>query len=157
MAAKAAKNDLFIKDFIPKVSRTFALTISFLPRGLRDSVYTSYLLCRVADTLEDSPYLDSDEKYKRLTYLQELLEKAYQGEPVSETEIESLNDSIDPDRGIRTQERPKVGDGVSLKSLCAPISRILDRDLISLGTENLERSSSQKGVSSDLFPSFDAL
>lgn len=99
MPTKAAKNDLFIKDFIPKVSRTFALTIKLLPRGLRDSVYTSYLLCRVADTLEDSPHLKSDEKYARLSYLKDLLEKAYRGEHISKAAISSLYDSIDPGYG----------------------------------------------------------
>ncbi len=99
MTSGSAKNDLFIKDFIPKVSRTFALTISFLPRGLRDSVYTSYLLCRVADTLEDSPYLDRDEKYKRLSFFQNILERAYRGERISDAETASLYDSIDPGYG----------------------------------------------------------
>ncbi len=99
MRSKPDKNDLFIKDFIPKVSRTFALTIRFLPRGLRDSVYTSYLLCRVADTLEDSPHLGSEEKYARLSSLKELLERAYRGEGISETATASLYDSIDPGFG----------------------------------------------------------
>lgn len=99
MAARAAKNDLFIKDFIPRVSRTFALAIRFLPRGLRDSVYTSYLLCRVADTLEDSPYLEADEKYARLSYLKDLLERAYRGESITEAATVSLYDSIDPGYG----------------------------------------------------------
>lgn len=99
MGSKPDKNDLFIKDFIPKVSRTFALTIKFLPRGLRDSVYTSYLLCRVADTLEDSPYLEGDEKYARLSYLKDLLERAYRGEHITKAAISSLYDSIDPGYG----------------------------------------------------------
>jgi farnesyl-diphosphate farnesyltransferase len=99
MGSKPDKNDLFIKDFIPRVSRTFALTIKFLPRGLRDSVYTSYLLCRVADTLEDSPYLKSDEKYARLSYLKDILESAFRGEHISKAAISSLYDSIDPGYG----------------------------------------------------------
>lgn len=40
------------------VSRTFALTIPQLPPGLRDTVGNAYLLCRLADTIEDDPALD---------------------------------------------------------------------------------------------------
>jgi len=41
------------------VSRTFALTIPQLPDGLRETVTNAYLLCRIADTIEDDPELDS--------------------------------------------------------------------------------------------------
>jgi farnesyl-diphosphate farnesyltransferase len=41
-------------EFLPSVSRTFALTIGVLPRPLRGSVTVAYLLCRLADVLEDS-------------------------------------------------------------------------------------------------------
>ncbi|MXX40836.1 MAG: squalene/phytoene synthase family protein [Gemmatimonadetes bacterium] len=44
------------------VSRTFALTIPQLPSGLRDVVGNAYLLCRIADTIEDEPALSASEK-----------------------------------------------------------------------------------------------
>jgi farnesyl-diphosphate farnesyltransferase len=40
-------------QMLPRVSRTFALTIKLLPRSLQRTVTVSYLLCRVADTIED--------------------------------------------------------------------------------------------------------
>ena len=39
---------------LPRVSRTFAPTIRKLPEGLRLQVTVAYLLCRIADTVEDS-------------------------------------------------------------------------------------------------------
>jgi len=39
---------------LPDVSRSFAVVIRWLPRGLDDAVMVSYLLCRLADTLEDA-------------------------------------------------------------------------------------------------------
>ena len=39
------------------VSRTFALTIPQLPEPLREVVGNAYLLCRIADTIEDDPAL----------------------------------------------------------------------------------------------------
>lgn len=44
------------------VSRTFALTIPQLPVGLRDVVGNAYLLCRIADTIEDEPALSLKQK-----------------------------------------------------------------------------------------------
>ncbi len=99
MISKSPKNEQFIQEYIPRVSRTFALTIKFLPRGFRDSVYTSYLLCRVADTLEDSPHLEPDEKKRRLTDLENILLNAGEGQGLNQNKIASLYDSIKPEHG----------------------------------------------------------
>ena len=44
------------------VSRTFALTIPQLPPDLRQVVSNGYLLCRIADTIEDEPQLTPAQK-----------------------------------------------------------------------------------------------
>jgi len=44
------------------VSRTFALTIPQLPADLTRVVGNAYLLCRIADTIEDDPGLDAGQK-----------------------------------------------------------------------------------------------
>jgi farnesyl-diphosphate farnesyltransferase len=49
---------------LPKVSRTFALTIPQLPSALRVAVTNAYLLCRVADTIEDEATLSAEEKQR---------------------------------------------------------------------------------------------
>ena len=41
-------------ELLPNVSRTFALTIPVLEPPLRDQVATAYLMCRIADTIEDA-------------------------------------------------------------------------------------------------------
>lgn len=43
----------FQASILQGVSRTFALTIPSLPEGLRIPVTNAYLLCRIADTIED--------------------------------------------------------------------------------------------------------
>ena len=48
-------------QILPHVSRTFALTIPQLPAELRISVTNAYLLCRIADTIEDEPALSPPE------------------------------------------------------------------------------------------------
>ncbi len=47
----------FQDQILPHVSRTFALTIPQLPMPLRVAVTNAYLLCRIADTIEDEPAL----------------------------------------------------------------------------------------------------
>lgn len=52
----------FQAAILPRVSRTFALTIPLLPRDLAATVANAYLLCRIADTIEDEPALGAAEK-----------------------------------------------------------------------------------------------
>ena len=47
---------------LPGVSRTFALTIPVLPPRLAEVMTNAYLLCRLADTIEDDAGLDNDQK-----------------------------------------------------------------------------------------------
>ena len=54
-------------DMLPRVSRTFAPTIRMLPKGLNVPVTVAYLLCRIADTVEDTDALSVDEKKNLLT------------------------------------------------------------------------------------------
>ena len=49
-------------ELLAKVSRTFALTMPQLPEPLVDWVGNAYLLCRIADTIEDEPSLPCDVK-----------------------------------------------------------------------------------------------
>lgn len=50
------------KHILQGVSRTFALTIPRLPLALREVVGNAYLLCRLADTIEDDPALSAADK-----------------------------------------------------------------------------------------------
>lgn len=54
--------EAFQRHILPLVSRTFALTIPQLPEDLAHVVANAYLLCRIADTIEDDPSLSSDSK-----------------------------------------------------------------------------------------------
>lgn len=56
-------SDLEYQDHILQgVSRTFALTIPQLPPNLSRVVGNAYLLCRIADTIEDDPGLNAEQK-----------------------------------------------------------------------------------------------
>src|ERR1700685_2722136 len=52
-----SSDEVYQDRILPHVSRTFALTIPQLPPALRTAVTNAYLLCRIADTIEDEPTL----------------------------------------------------------------------------------------------------
>lgn len=57
------------QQILARVSRTFALTIPQLPPGLHEVVANAYLLCRLADTIEDDPHLPAEEKARFMSAL----------------------------------------------------------------------------------------
>jgi farnesyl-diphosphate farnesyltransferase len=60
------KNEQYCINMLPKVSRTFAPTIRKLPRTLTLQLTVAYLLCRIADTIEDSVILTIKQKQRLL-------------------------------------------------------------------------------------------
>lgn len=61
-------DEAYHEHVLQYVSRTFALTIPQLPVDLRRVVSNAYLLCRIADTIEDDNAVDS-EQTRRLAEL----------------------------------------------------------------------------------------
>jgi farnesyl-diphosphate farnesyltransferase len=51
--ASSTTDELYQEQILAHVSRTFALTIPQLPPALRRGVTNAYVLCRIADTIED--------------------------------------------------------------------------------------------------------
>ena len=60
------KNEQYCINILPKVSRTFEPTIRKLPRPLILQLTVAYLLCRIADTIEDSVFLTIKQKQNLL-------------------------------------------------------------------------------------------
>ncbi|HEY0746142.1 MAG TPA: phytoene/squalene synthase family protein [Steroidobacteraceae bacterium] len=56
-----SSDEVYQDQILPHVSRTFALTIPQLPSALSVPVTSAYLLCRIADTIEDEPALSAPE------------------------------------------------------------------------------------------------
>lgn len=81
---------LFCKEIINRVSRTFAISIRFLPGNLGLSVLTGYLLCRIADTIED----DSNSSPKLRQALLQIFQQA-------RTQPEKLEEFIEKCRQIQ--------------------------------------------------------
>jgi farnesyl-diphosphate farnesyltransferase len=67
------KNERYCFKMLPKVSRTFAPTIQKLPRALVLQLTVAYLLCRIADTIEDSEILTIKQKQNLLEQYADIL------------------------------------------------------------------------------------
>ncbi|MGD2134640.1 MAG: phytoene/squalene synthase family protein [Gemmatimonadales bacterium] len=88
-----AADRAFCAAMLPKVSRTFALCIRLLPQRLEHPVLTAYLLCRIADTIEDAATLPPSRKDALLAHFARCLEPdGPDAEPLRETFAEPAND-----------------------------------------------------------------
>lgn len=63
----------FARAMLPLVSRTFAACIRLLPTPLRHQVLIAYLLCRIADTIEDTADLPLDRRLGLLEHFRQAL------------------------------------------------------------------------------------
>jgi farnesyl-diphosphate farnesyltransferase len=69
----ALTDEQFCRSMLPHVSRTFALTIRLLPPQLGYTVTIAYLLCRIADTIEDTGSIDAPSRVALLMRFRETL------------------------------------------------------------------------------------
>ncbi len=147
-----SSDEVYQDQILPHVSRTFALTIPQLPEGLRTAVTCAYLLCRIADTIEDEPALSPPETLAFLQRFSAVLK--------GEGDVRLLAQDIGPrlsDRTLAT-ERDLVGNmdrviGV-MQSLNEPQQAAIRRcvELMCYGMPRFQFSASVKGLarSSDL-------
>ena len=57
------------------VSRTFALSIEYLPTPLEEYTSIQYLVCRVPDTIEDAPHIEPQKKKELLSLYDSVLHR----------------------------------------------------------------------------------
>jgi len=69
----------YCRRVLPGVSRTFALSVRVLPGTLGTAVLTAYLICRIADTVEDAPNMPAGDKARLLDILSAALSDSAAG------------------------------------------------------------------------------
>jgi farnesyl-diphosphate farnesyltransferase len=126
-------------DILPGVSRSFALVIRWLPRGLDDAVMTAYLLCRVADTIEDA-VLPIDDRRRLLAGFAASLET---GSPVMPPGgfpegYRRLLDNVDTVLAGYRSLPPKARDVISaaVREMCEGMSKWCGREIGTLEDQN---------------------
>ncbi len=96
------------EEALQDVSRTFALTIPQLPDGLQTVVANAYLLCRIADTIEDCERLSFQEKRDFYNQFIDAVEGAGDPQAFADGLYPRLEDSMLPGERKLIQETPAV-------------------------------------------------
>ena len=87
-------DDLAVQSsLLQSVSTTYALTIPQLPDPLSVVVGNAYLLCRIADTIEDEPALDLEAKKERLQEFVDAVAGRRNIKEFSRNMLDSLSDA----------------------------------------------------------------
>ena len=93
----ASLTDLKYQErILPGVSRTFALTIPVLPEKLAEVVTNAYLLCRLADTIEDDIGLDNEQKSQFHKRFVEVVNGSEDAEPFAAALLPLLSSRVLP-------------------------------------------------------------
>jgi len=90
--ASLSSDEHYQNQILPHVSRTFALTIPQLPPALCTPVTNAYLLCRIADTIEDEPALSAPETLAYLNRFSALLGGSGEPRPLAEDLVSRLSE-----------------------------------------------------------------
>jgi farnesyl-diphosphate farnesyltransferase len=86
-------DEVYQQQLLQGVSRTFALTIPQLPPNLYKSVGNGYLLCRIADTIEDDPALSPAQKALFSQQLVQVLEGSLSAQVLSRNLLPTLSNA----------------------------------------------------------------
>lgn len=90
------------------VSRTFALTIPQLPTSLERAIGNGYLLCRIADSIEDDPNLALEDKRAYFEYFLQVLNGEGDAREFAASLHGVLSDRILPAERELVQATPEV-------------------------------------------------
>ncbi|MFC7080442.1 phytoene/squalene synthase family protein [Halorussus caseinilyticus] len=85
-------------DAVQGVSRTFAITIDVLEEPMASYICVGYLLCRVADTVEDAGHISPEDQ----SHLLHLYDRAL--DPDDPTSIEEFREAVEPWLPANTDE-----------------------------------------------------
>ncbi len=82
-------------DHLNRVSRTFALSIEYLPQPLETYTSLQYLICRVPDTIEDASHIEPSTKKSLLNTYEDVLHRGKRTN--AETFVEEVQPFIQDD------------------------------------------------------------
>jgi farnesyl-diphosphate farnesyltransferase len=117
----------FLSEMLAGTSRTFALTIPRLPASLRWVVGDAYLLCRIADTIEDEPGLDPQEKNRYHRAFRDVVAGRRDAAPFVDEILPRLSQRTTPAERALMAALPKVV--TFTQKLMPPVRASIERTL----------------------------
>jgi len=141
-------DERFQAALLEGVSRTFALTIPQLPPPLRLIVTNAYLLCRIADTIEDDPGVRSADKESFHQWLIEILDDRGDADAFADALAGHLSDESSPAEKALIQHADRVVE--ITRGFDAATRRILSHRIAVMcrGMPAFQRHPCRKGLSS---------
>lgn len=126
-------------SILPQVSRSFAFVIRLLPRGLDDAVMVSYLLCRIADTIEDSRRPAADRRRMLAGFAASLEagrpEIPEGGYPATYRDLMThVDEVLTCHRSFAPEVRTAIAARV--EEMCFGMSQWCDREIVTLEDQN---------------------
>jgi farnesyl-diphosphate farnesyltransferase len=103
-----AADRAFQEHSLQGVSRTFALTIPQLPERLATVVGNAYLLCRIADTIEDCQELSLPQKQRFYAQFLAILDEGAAAEPFARELAPLLAETMTPEEQELIANTPRV-------------------------------------------------
>ncbi len=100
----------FQDEFLPQVSRSFALTIPQLPEFLCLAVTNAYLLCRIADSVEDDPAISASRTKEIYGHLLAALDGSAPASIFANMAAAELSEATDACERVLVAESEKVID-----------------------------------------------
>ncbi|MGH8213041.1 MAG: phytoene/squalene synthase family protein [Rhodanobacteraceae bacterium] len=144
--ASAAPRARYQDEILPRVSRTFALTIPQLPKPLRRVVTNFYLLCRIADTIEDESSLGiSQKQYFHESFIEVVAGDGDPGRFAVELAPLLTRDALDAERDLVSHSAEVLEVTRSFNpAQCRALSRCIR--IMCSGMPHYERAASVAGL-----------
>ena len=136
----------FQAEMLKGVARTFALTIAQLPRNLSEAVGNAYLLCRIADTIEDEPALSLEQKQAFSERFAGILAGRYDPASFAGELAPLLSSSAGSSTGILVANTPRVIRVTRRLNLAQRKAIHRCVRIMSRGMVEFQRSASTKGL-----------
>ena len=88
--------DVLLHDLLKRVSRSFYLTLTVLPRTIRTQIGLAYLFARAADTIADTHIIDMARRQRCLA----LFREQFQSSGSSHEALEDIRAAFDIDQPL---------------------------------------------------------
>ena len=142
----SAADRAYQTGILPGVSRTFALTIPVLPELLAEVMTNAYLLCRLADTIEDDVGLDNEQKSQFHARFVKVVKGESTAEPFATDLLPLLSDRVLPAERDLVRNTPAV---IRVTHSFSPAERAALTRCVSImcrGMPEFQRSKSLRGL-----------
>lgn len=133
------------RRMLPRVSRTFALTVPQLPQPLDRIVANAYLLCRIADSIEDDPGLEPETRRALHALLPRVIDDPQAAEHFAGRAAAALSPATSPEERDLAVNTPRVAQtarelpaddrraiGACLREMCLGMDHYRQRERLGL-------------------------